>query len=197
VPDGSGFPCSMAVQHDHRGVIKTGVRVGAEGVGEVMIHEPYPRSGSAKVLTEAIRAAILMPHADEVTRGIEKIEIGYGPLTGGVEFQIVAIFRARCLPAKAHFVNLVRTDAREFEARLDCVQGEARIVFLPADALFRDRELEFAIAHETSGGIMQLRIVEAESDHAESASSATKSRANLTRDEWSVARFATPSKKDT
>ena len=38
-PQRSGFPGAPAVEHQDRGVVETGERVGADGVREMMIHE--------------------------------------------------------------------------------------------------------------------------------------------------------------
>lgn len=39
MPNGSGFPCAAAIHDDDGGIVKTGIGIGAEGVGEMMIDE--------------------------------------------------------------------------------------------------------------------------------------------------------------
>jgi len=101
-----------------------------------------------------------VPHAGEMARGIEDIEIGDGPLRGGEKLQIVTVGGCGRLPADADFINLIGAQFRKIEAGLNGEIREAGIVFEAADALFGHGEKKLAIANEASGRVVHLRIVE-------------------------------------
>jgi len=100
-----------------------------------------------------------MPHAQEVQRRIHPVEIGKRHFPRGVALQIVPEDRPSRLPAETHFVQLLRSHMGEVEARSNGVFSEAGIVLQPADALFRHREQQFAVARDARRRVMHLRIV--------------------------------------
>ena len=90
-PDGSGFPGAAAVHDNDRRIVKTGIRVGTDGVGEVMIHEAERRLVGAESLGKPLRAAALVPHADEISRRIKEIQIGKRPAARGVKAEVMPV----------------------------------------------------------------------------------------------------------
>ena len=75
MPDGGGFPRAATVHHDDGGIVKAGIGVGAEGVGQVMIHKAKPRFCGAELARERICATILVPHAGEMPSGVQHVQI--------------------------------------------------------------------------------------------------------------------------
>ena len=110
MPDGSGFPCAAAVHHDDGGIVKAGIGIGAERVGQMVIHKAESRLGGTELAREGIRAAILVPHAGEMARGVQHVQIAEGPLAGGIKLQVVAKRGARSLPADANLIDLIRAE---------------------------------------------------------------------------------------
>ena|ERR1700730_11454326 len=138
VPDRSSFPRAPAIHDHHGGIRKSGITVRAYRMCEVMIDVPHTRFYISKLTGEAFRAALLMPHAQEMQSGIQNVQIIQGHLSGGITFQVVAIRGSGMRPAEAHLVQLAGPYARKVEARTNRVTREARVVFDPTDTFFRD-----------------------------------------------------------
>jgi len=160
MPDGGGFPGAASVHDNDGSIVKAGAGVGADGVGEMMVHKTELRLGRAKLPGKAPRAAALVPHAEKLPRGVQNTEIAEGPTAGGEELQVVAKSCARSLPSKTYLINLAGRDFREIEAGSNGEVGEAGIVLEAADAFFDDSEKKLAIADDAGGGIVHLRIVQ-------------------------------------
>ena len=139
-PDGGGFPGAAAVHDDDGGIVKAGVGIGADGVGEMMIHETELRLGRAKLTRKAPRAAALVPHAEKLARRVQNTEIAGGPAAGGEKFQVMAKRCARSLPSKTYFIDLAGRDFREIEAGLNGELREAGIMLEAADAFLGNSE---------------------------------------------------------
>src|SRR5208337_1182196 len=102
----------------------------------------------------------------KMTRAVQDIHVGDRPLAGSEQLQIVSITVPGSLPAKANLVQLIRADTRKLQTRLDGMGGKAGIVLQSADALFGHGKKQFAIVHDACGGVMHLRIVDAQSNHS-------------------------------
>ena len=126
---------------------------------EVMINKPHSRFCRPELLREFLRSAFLAPHAQEVQRRIQAIQVGQRHFPCGVTLQIVPEDRPRRLPPKTHFVQLFRSRVCEIETCSNGILGEAGIVLQPADALFRHSEQELAVAHDARRRVMHLRII--------------------------------------
>ena len=131
-----------------------------------MIDKSHLRFRWPELLGELLRTALLMPHAEKMQRRIQPAEIRQRHLSGGIAFQIVAIDWSSRLPAEAHFVQLFSANTREIQARLNRFLRKARVMLHSADALFRHRKKELAIAGDAGRRIMHLRIVNPQRDHA-------------------------------
>ena len=151
VPDGSCFPCAAAVHDHHGGILKSRVTVSADGVCEVVIDVPHARFYVSKLIGEAFRTALLMPHADEMQTGIQYVQIIQWHFAGCITLQVMPICRSRMGPTEAHLVQFSGLYARKIQACTDRVAREACIVFDSADAFFRDRKQQFTIAHNACG----------------------------------------------
>ena len=158
-PDGGGFPSAAAVHDDDSGIVESGIGIGAKGVGKMVIDETEARFGGSEVAGKRIGAAALVPHAGEMARGIEDVEIGDGPLRGGKRLQIVTIGGRGQLPADADFINLIGAQLWQNRGRLEWRGRENGIVFEAADALFGYGETKLAIADVASGGVVRLGMV--------------------------------------
>lgn len=77
----------------------------------------------------------------------------------------MAVNRTGGLPAETNFIDLRGSDFREVETGLNGQPGETGIVLDARDAFFRRREKEFAVAHDTSRGIVHLRVVDSNGQH--------------------------------
>ncbi len=104
VPKGRGFPGAAPVHHGHGSFVEAGIRVRANGMGEVMVHEAHFRPRGPELLREFLRSALLVPHAQEVQRGIQSVEVRQGHFRRRVTPQIMPKYRSRRLPAVTHFV---------------------------------------------------------------------------------------------
>jgi len=159
VPDGSRFPGPAPVHDCDNGFIEPGKRIRTDGVSQVMVYKTYLRAGWPELLREFLCPALLVPHAQEVQRRVQSVQVSERHFSRRVALQIVRI-HGRCgLPAEADFVELFRTGLRKFQARGNCVSGKTRIVFQPAKALFRHRKEQLTVPHDARGRIMHLRVV--------------------------------------
>src|SRR5260370_4677373 len=171
VPDRRRFPRTAAV-HDHDGgIVKSRVCIRADGVREVMIDKPHLRACWPELLREFLRSALLMPHAQEAQRRIQPVEIRQGHFPRGIALQIVPEYRPRRLPAKTHFVQLLRSQLREVQTRSNGVFRKAGIVLQPADALFRHGKQHLSVSRDARRRIMHLRIVNPQRQHSSSTAS--------------------------
>src|SRR5204862_6697414 len=66
LPDGRRFPRAAAVHHHNSSILKSRVRIGADGMRKVMINKPHSRFCRPELLREFLRSAFLVPHAQEV-----------------------------------------------------------------------------------------------------------------------------------
>ena len=139
------------------------------------MHKPHLRFRGSELLSELLCSTLLMPHAQEVQRRIQPIQIAQRHFPRGVAFQIVAVHRPRCLPAETHFVQLFCPDIREVQACSNGIFRESGVMLQPADALFRHREQQFAVAHNARRRIMHLRIINPQRQHSSSVSPHTSS----------------------
>src|SRR6266513_3219834 len=165
MPDRSGFPGTAAVHYDDGGGVKTGVRIRTECMSEMVIDKTEARITTRKFPRKPFRTPSLVPHADEMHRGGDEIEASEGHYAGSHAFQVVAETWARGLPAKADFVQLIWTDAREIEAGLYGIPGEAAVLLHTAEALFGDGEEKLSITDDASGRIMRTSIVKPQGNH--------------------------------
>src|SRR6266849_2717519 len=134
MPDGSCFPCAAAVHDENSGVIKSGIGVGAESVGEEVINEADARPGRAELLREAFGTAVLVPYSANIARGIEQIEAGERHAASRVAFQVMHLERPGRLPAEANFVEGVWLHFGKIQAGANGMMRKVRIVFASADA---------------------------------------------------------------
>ena len=132
---------------------------------QVMIHKPHPCLGLAKALRESLASGFLVPHAGKVPRGIQHIQISDRPFPQRVEFQVVQVDRPGCLPAEAHFIQLLSADSGKLQASLNRQVRKARVVLLPANPLFRYGKEQFSITHNASRRIVHLRIINPKRQH--------------------------------
>src|SRR5712664_2558982 len=148
VPNRRGLPRSAAV-HDHNGgFVKSRKSIRTDGMRKVMIDKPSFRFRWPELLREFLRSALLVPHTQEVQRGIQSVEVRQRHLSRGVAFQIVTKDGPRRLPAKAHFVQLFSTHSTKIQTRLNSILWKPRVMLQPADALFRHRKKKLAVAHD-------------------------------------------------
>src|ERR1700730_3733091 len=138
VPDGSRFPSTATIHDHHRGILKSGVTVSADGVRQVMINVTHAHFYVSKLIGEAFCSALLVPHADEMHGGIQHVHIIQGHLTGRIAFQVVAICGSGMGPTEAHLVQLAGLYACKIETSLNGMTRETCIVFHATDAFFRD-----------------------------------------------------------
>src|SRR6516164_5769727 len=131
-----------------------------------MIDVTKARLAGGKDAAVRRRSGLLVPHAGEVARRVEHIQVGYGPAAGGVELQIVTKHGACRLPAEAYFVDLGGADLGEIEAGLDRQLGKTGVVFQARDSFFGHREKQLSVAHNTCGRVMHLRIVDPQCQHS-------------------------------
>jgi hypothetical protein len=136
--------------------------VRTDGVGPVVIHKTHARFYSAKLLSETLRAAPLVPHAEKMQRGIQNVQIICRHFPSGETSQVVAKRYAGVWPAKAHLVQLGGRHSGKIETSLNRQARKTRVVFYPAEAFFRDSEKQFSVAYDACGGIVHLRVVDAE-----------------------------------
>src|SRR5690348_13754412 len=166
VPNGGCFPGAPAVHHNHCCFFKSRICVSADRMRQVVAYKSHPCLRRPENLREPLRSSVLMPHAQKMKRGIQSVQVRRGHFSGRVTFQIVAKRRPGNLPAEAHFVELLRLDACEIQARSNRILRESRVVLGPADAFFRHCEHDFAVAHQACCRIMHLRIINPQRDHA-------------------------------
>src|SRR5579883_3324049 len=83
----------------------------------MVIHESKARFGGSEEPTKRILAAVLMPHAGELTSGIKEIQIRSRPASRSVQAQVLAKGCPRRLPSDANLIDLRRVDFRKVEAR--------------------------------------------------------------------------------
>jgi hypothetical protein len=156
VPDRAGFPGATTIHHHHGGFVHSGIRVGADGVGQMVIHKALLRARLAEVMLEAVESAVLMRHAGEQQRGIQDAHIRGRKLAADKAFQVGGKQAVRRRPSLANKIEPIGTHLGELHAGANGVVGEAGIVFQPADAFLRYRIKQFAVAHNARGGIVHL-----------------------------------------
>jgi hypothetical protein len=108
------------------------------------------------MLRETLSSATLMPHAQEMKRGIQHVQIIERHFRGGVAFYIVTKSGPGARPAETNFVQLICLHVSKIETGLDGVAREGCVVFYAADALFGDGKKQFSIADDARRGIMHL-----------------------------------------
>ena len=86
MPNRSGFPRAAAVHDHHSGIVKSRISVSANRVCQMVIDKPKARLVRAKQAAVWRGTGFLMPHAEEVARGIQKVYERKRPLAGRVEF---------------------------------------------------------------------------------------------------------------
>src|ERR1700682_4667102 len=96
---------------------------------EGMINKPHSCPGRAELPQESFCPAPLMPHPQKMHRSGYEIQVGDRQSTGSKTFQIVTESRSGCRPAKAHLIELLRTDACKIQARLNCQCRKSGIMF--------------------------------------------------------------------
>ena len=141
---GKSPPTRRAVHYHDGGIVKAGISIGTERMSKMVIHETKPRFRGTELTLEWISAAILMPHAGEMTRGVQDVEIADRPLERGIQLQVVTKRRARSLPADAHFVDPVRSNLGEIKTGSDREAGKAGVVGVALAA-------DDAATHQLSG----------------------------------------------
>src|SRR5260370_13673970 len=92
--------------------------------------------------------------------------MGKRQFPGGGALKIMPEDRPRCLPAETPLVQLLRLHIGEVQARSNGIFRKAGIMFQPADALLRHCKQKFAVPHDARRGIMHLRVVNPQCDHA-------------------------------
>ncbi len=152
---------------------------------QVMIDKPHSCLRRPELLREFLCSTLLMPHAQEVQRRIQAVEVRQRHFPCGVALQIVPVHGPRRLPPETHFVYLLRSYFREVQTRSNGVPGKPGIVLQPADALFRHRKQQFAVAHDARRRIMHLRIANSQGQHRGSSANlldttAPRNRRSLT-----------------
>ncbi len=115
-PERGGFPRAASIENEDGGIIEARKRVGADGVGEMMVHETEARLGAGKHLAETVLAAALVPHAGEMASGIKKRARIHGLLARSEAIEIVQKCRARTRPTLAEEIHLIGANAGEIEA---------------------------------------------------------------------------------
>jgi len=135
VPDRRRFPRTTAVHHHDGGFVKPRIRVRAYRVRQMMIDKPHSRFRWPELLREFLRAAFLMPHAQEMQRRVQPVQIRQRHFPSGVAFQIVPEDRPRRLPSETHFVQLLRLHFREVQTSSNGIFRKAGVVLQPAEAL--------------------------------------------------------------
>src|SRR4029077_6907008 len=68
-------------------------------------------------------------------------------------------------PAETDVIQLIRANPSKVQARPNGIRGKSRVVFQPADPLFRNGKEQFAVAHYACRRVMQLRIINPQSQH--------------------------------
>jgi hypothetical protein len=116
-------------------------------------------------MREKIEAAILVGHAGILPRGVQHIQVGNGILAAQHAFQIRREEAAGGGPSLADEIELVRSDSGEIEAGADGESGKPGIMLDPADAFLGHGKEQFAVARDTCGRIVHLRIIKTKSDH--------------------------------
>src|SRR5260370_5437960 len=171
MPDSRRLPRAAAIHDHNRCVLESRVRVRADGVRKVMIDKPHLRARWPELLRESLPPAFLMPHAQEVQRGIQSVQVRQRHFPGGVTFQIVPEDGPRRLPTETHLVQLLRSHFREVQAHSTGVFSKAGIVLQAADALLCHGKQQVAVAHNARRRIMHLRIVNPKCQHSSSIAS--------------------------
>ena len=111
-----------------------------------MIDKPHSRFCRPALVREFLRSAFLMPHAQEVQRRIQPVQIRQWHFPGGVALQIMPVHGPGRLPAETYFVQVLGAHAREIQARLNGILRKASVMLDPADALFRHSKQQLAVA---------------------------------------------------
>src|SRR6202030_1519255 len=86
VPYRGRFPSASAGHDDNGGGVKSGIGIGANGVCEMVIDKAKLSFVCAEGAAVGRSAGFLMPHAEKVTRGIQKIHVRKRPVPGRIEF---------------------------------------------------------------------------------------------------------------
>ena len=164
-PDRGGFRSAAAIENENSRIVKPGISEGADGVGEMVIHEAKLRFRWSEEAPEMIFAAALVGHAEELPRRIEQRAGVHRLPARGVAAQIVQVCSARTRPALADVIHFVGANAGEIQASANREGGEPRVVLHAAEAFFGDGEQHFSIARNARRGIVHLRIIDSDRDH--------------------------------
>ena len=165
VPQRRGFPGAAAVDHQNGCVVESREGVSADGVREMMIHETKPRARGTEIAQKRFLAALLVPDAGEIARGIDEIEKSGTRATFREAFQIVTEKSAPLLPAKADKIEIGGVYTGEVETRPDRADRKAGVVLGAAQSFFGDGEERLAIAHDARRGVVHLRVVDPKRNH--------------------------------
>src|SRR5438128_6944618 len=128
------------------------------------MHSPFRLTESAP---ERLRPGLLVPHAQEMARRVEDIQIINGPTARGEQAEIVAINGPGSLPTETYLIELRGGNFREVQTGLNRELGKPGSVFDSREPLFRNGKEKFAIANDASGRIMHLGIVDSERNHSD------------------------------
>ena len=90
-PERGGFRSAAAIENENGRIVKSGISKGADGVGEMVIHEAKLRFRWSEEAPEMIFAAALVGHAEELPRRIEQRAGVHRLPARGVAAQIVQV----------------------------------------------------------------------------------------------------------
>ncbi len=136
MPNRSCFPGTASIYNDDGGIIESRIRIRTEGMRKVMIDKTKAWATARKISRKLLGSAPLVPHAEEMHRGSDQVNVGEGHLATSHAFQVVAKTGPCRLPSKTDFVELFRTDPGKFETCLYGVPREAAVMLYATEALF-------------------------------------------------------------
>src|SRR5439155_2186828 len=116
-------------------------------------------------MREAIEAAALVPHADEVPCGVQNIQIAERIVSSQKVLDVGNEDGVRLRPAQRNVVYFLRLQIRCIQAGFDRQMREPRIVLHAAQAFLGDREQQLAVADDARRGVVHLRIVNSKANH--------------------------------
>ena len=118
------FPGTASIYNDDGGIIESRIRIRTEGMRKVMIDKTKAWATARKISRKLLGSAPLVPHAEEMHRGSDQVNVGEGHLATSHAFQVVAKTGPCRLPSKTDFVELFRTDPGKFENACMAFRGK-------------------------------------------------------------------------